>query len=73
MQTVAQLRVVTRRLERWDECFVDLLVKHTLRDAGDAAGYRRKLFRLMGKDKYISPQQAVELNLIDGIQEVGSL
>ncbi len=73
MQTVAQLRVVTRRLERWDECFVDLLVRHTMKDVGDVAGYRRKLFRLMGKDKYISPQQAVELNLIDGIQEVGSL
>jgi len=73
MQTVAQLKVVTRRLERWDQCFVDLLVKHTFQDAGDTSGYRKKLFRLFSKDKYISPQQAVELHLIDRIQEAGSL
>ncbi len=73
MQTVAQLRVTTRRLARWDTCFVDLLAEHTFKEGSDTAGYRKKLFRLFSKEKYISPQQAVELNLIDRIQEAGTL
>jgi hypothetical protein len=36
-QTVAQLRVVKRRLEGWDHWFVDLLTEHTSRSAGDDA------------------------------------
>jgi ATP-dependent protease ClpP protease subunit len=73
LQTVAQLRVTTRRLARWDQCFVDLLVKHMFQDAGDTAGYRKKLFRLFAKEKYISPEQAVEMKLIDRVQEAGTL
>jgi ATP-dependent protease ClpP protease subunit len=73
MQTVAQLRVTTRRLARWDTCFVDLLAEHTLKGGSDTAGYRKKLFRLFSKEKYISPEQAVELNLIDRIGEAGTL
>jgi hypothetical protein len=30
-QTVAQLRVATRRLEQWDDCFMDMLVKYECR------------------------------------------
>lgn len=75
MQTVAQLRSATRRLEHWDKCFVDLLVKHTLQsnDATDAASYRKKLSRLIRQERYITPQQAVELKLIDRVQEAGAL
>jgi ATP-dependent protease ClpP protease subunit len=79
MQTVAQLRVATRRLEHWDHCFVDLLVEHTLacgtlqsRDGAEAASYRKKLSRLMRKEKFITPEQALELKLIDRIQESGT-
>jgi ATP-dependent Clp protease, protease subunit len=71
--TVAQLRVVTRRLERWDHWFVDLLAEHTLQDAGDAVSYRRKVSRLMRQERFISPQQALELKLIDRICETESL
>jgi len=76
-QTVAQMRVATRMLAHWDHRFVDLLVEHTLaEDAADAAGrlaYHRKLSRLMRKEKYISPEQAMEFKLIDRICEAGTL
>ena len=71
--TVAQLRVVTRRLERWDHWFVDLLAEHTGQDAGDAVNYRRRVARLMRQERFISPQQALELKLIDRICETESL
>jgi ATP-dependent Clp protease, protease subunit len=72
VQTVAQLRVTTRRLARWDTVFVDLLAEHTLASAADRVAYRRKLSRLMTREKYISPQQAVEMKLIDRVQEAGT-
>jgi ATP-dependent protease ClpP protease subunit len=74
-QTVTQLRAVTRSLERWDQCFVDLLAEHTLQrgDAAERTAYRKRLSRLMRKEQYLSAQEAVELKLIDGIQEAGAL
>jgi ATP-dependent protease ClpP protease subunit len=74
-QTVAQLRVMTRKLEHWDHCFVDLLVEHTLQLKGtaDAVIFRKRLSRLMRQEKYITPVQAVEMKLIDRIQEAGTL
>jgi ATP-dependent Clp protease, protease subunit len=69
--TVAQLRMVTRRLERWDHWFVDLLAEHTLPD--DAASYRRKVARLMRQERFISPEQALELKLIDRICEAEAM
>ena len=73
MQNVAQLRAATRRLERWDQLFVDLLVEHTLAcdtlppsDAGRAA-YRKKLQRLFRQERFITPEQAMELRLIDKV------
>jgi ATP-dependent protease ClpP protease subunit len=71
--TVAQLRVVTRRLERWDHWFVDLLAEHTLKETDDAANYRRRLTRLMRQEKFISPEQALEFKLIDRICEADAL
>jgi len=73
MQSVTQLRAVTRRLERWDHLFVDLLVEHMVTDAAEAGAYRKKLARLMRRDCYITPQVAVELKLIDRVQEVGTV
>lgn len=67
--TVAQLRVVTKRLARWDQCFIDLLAEHTFSAPAEAASYRKRLSQLIRKDKYLSAQQAVEMKLIDGIQE----
>jgi len=66
-ETVAQLRVITRRLEYWDQCFVDLLAEHTLASK-DSTSYRRKLLRLMRKETFITPEQAVELKLIDRVE-----
>jgi ATP-dependent Clp protease protease subunit len=73
LQTVAQLRVTTRRLARWDTCFVDLLAEHTLASAAERGAYRKQLSRLMAREKYISAQQAVEMKLIDRVQEAGTL
>jgi ATP-dependent protease ClpP protease subunit len=71
-QTATQLLVVKRRLERWDHWFVDLLTEHTLRRGeGDSVLYRRKIARLMRQEKFISPEQAVELKLIDRVSEAG--
>jgi ATP-dependent Clp protease, protease subunit len=71
-QTVADLRVVKRRLENWDKWFVDMLSEHTKLGPGDVLPYRRKIARLMHRDKFISPEQAVELKLIDRVCEVAA-
>ena len=69
MHTVTQLRVATRSLEHWDKRFVDLLVGHTLqtKDVSETAVYRRKLARLMRRDRVISPEQARDMRLIDRV------
>ena len=69
IHTVAQLRRATRSLEDCDRYFVDLLIEHTC-DTADSTGvsaYRRKLTRLMRRDRYISPEQAHALRLIDRV------
>src|SRR5579863_7336018 len=69
MHTVAQLRVATRSLELWDRRFVDLLVEHTLqtKDVAECTAWRRKLSRLMRRDRVISPEQARDMKLIDRV------
>jgi ATP-dependent Clp protease protease subunit len=71
--TAAQLSAVKRRLERWDHWFVDMLVEHTQHGGDDAVSYRRKVTRLLHRDKFISPEQAMELKLIDRVCEAGAL
>jgi ATP-dependent protease ClpP protease subunit len=71
-QTVSQLRASSRKLERWDKCFLDLLVEHVQPGRGEVNGsaqaaYRRKLQRLFRQERYVSPQQAIELQLIDKV------
>src|SRR5262249_21951819 len=66
--TAAQLHVVKRRLEGWDKWFVDLLSEHT--GGSDGVSYRRKILRLLHQDKFISPEEALQLKLIDRVCEV---
>lgn len=67
--TVASLRVATKRLERWDKLFVDLLAEHTLGSNAnvEAELFRARVKRLMRREKFISAEQARELKLIDGV------
>jgi len=67
--TVAQLKVVTRKLESWDRMFVDLLAEHSLAGANgaEAAQFRTKLRRLMRKEKFIAPEVAREMQLLDRV------
>jgi ATP-dependent protease ClpP protease subunit len=71
--TAAQLSAVKRRLERWDHWFVDMLAEHTKHGGGDAVSYRRKVTRLLHQERFISPEQAMELKLIDRVCEAGAL
>jgi ATP-dependent protease ClpP protease subunit len=73
MQTAAQLRIATRRLVHWDQSFVDLLAEHTVKNSLEATHFRKTLMRLMRQEKVISPEQALEMKLIDRICEAGSL
>jgi ATP-dependent protease ClpP protease subunit len=71
-QTVSQLRASSRSLERWDKCFLDLLIEHVRplmrdADASQQASYRKKLQRLFRQERFISPSQAQELHLIDKV------
>ena len=67
--TVAQLKVVTRRLEHWDRMFVDLLAEHALPgcSGAEAVSFRAKLKRLMRRETFIAPELAREMKLIDRI------
>jgi ATP-dependent protease ClpP protease subunit len=67
--TVAQLKVVTRKLESWDRMFVDLLTEHSLsgRNGEDAAQFRARLRRLMRKERFIAPDVAQEMKLLDQV------
>ena len=67
--TVAQLRAVTRRLESWDRMFVDLLAGHSLSGASDVevSAFRTRLKRLMKKERFITPEVAREMHLLDEV------
>jgi len=65
--TVAQLRVATRKLEQWDDCFTDMLVEHVQKDAGKHPATRKRFRQLFRKERWISPKEALELGLIDSI------
>ena len=67
--TVAQLKVVTRKLESWDRMFVDLLAEHSLSGANgdEAAAFRMRLKRLMKREKFIAPEVARDMGLLDKV------
>jgi ATP-dependent protease ClpP protease subunit len=67
--TVAQLKVVTRKLESWDRMFVDLLAEHSLsgRNGEDGTQFRARLKRLMRKERFIAPEVAQEMKLLDKV------
>ena len=67
--TVAQLRAVTRKLESWDRMFVDLLAEHSLsgRNGEDAVWFRARLRRLMRKERFITPEVARDMKLLDKV------
>ena len=66
--TAAQLRVATRLLERWDKTFVDLLVEHIGSVGVEKTSYRKKLMRLFRQERFITPQEALNLFLIDRVE-----
>jgi ATP-dependent protease ClpP protease subunit len=66
--TAAQLRVATRLLERWDKTFVDLLVEHIASVGVEKTAYRKKLMRLFRQERFITPQEALNLFLIDRVE-----
>jgi ATP-dependent Clp protease protease subunit len=66
-QTVAQMRATTRRLGRWDGCFMDMLVKHVQKDAARQPATLKKLRQLFRKERWITPKEALEFGLIDHI------
>lgn len=67
MRTVSQLRVVSRALDRWDKAFLDELVRHVQRDAEKQPACRKKLRQLFRKERWIGPEEALELGLVDNI------
>jgi ATP-dependent Clp protease, protease subunit len=67
-QTGSQLRAATRRLERWDKYFVDLMAEHIAgADEEERALCRKKLKRLFGQEKFISAEEACQMKLIDSV------
>jgi ATP-dependent protease ClpP protease subunit len=72
-QTGSELKAATRRLERWDKYFVDLMAEHIASgDAGEQAACKKKLKRLFQQEKYITPEEACRLRLIDHVLERGA-
>jgi ATP-dependent Clp protease, protease subunit len=66
-QTVAQMRVATRRLGQWDDCFMDMLVVHIEKDKNKQPAARKKLRQLFRKERWITAEEALALGLIDSI------
>jgi ATP-dependent protease ClpP protease subunit len=65
VQTVSQLRMMSRNLEEWDGKFLDMLSEHACAAGKDRAAYRRMLKWLFQKEKFINAEQAKALSLID--------
>jgi len=70
-QTYTQLKATGKLLDQWDTKFLDLMAEHTqsVRKESDNASYRRKLKRFFLQEKFITAQQACELQLIDRVCE----
>jgi len=67
VQTVAQLRMMSRNLEEWDGKFLDLLSEHVCTSEKDRASYRRMLKRLFQKERFIDAEEAKTFGLIDKV------
>jgi ATP-dependent protease ClpP protease subunit len=66
--TGAQLRGTTRQLARWDKYFVDLMAEHIAgEDVRQQDECRETLKRLFRREKYITPEEACKMKLIDTV------
>ncbi len=69
-QTYTQLKATGKLLDQWDSKFLDLMTEHTQSARTvDNGTYRRKLKRFFLQEKYITAEQACELQLIDRVCE----
>ncbi len=67
VQTVSQLKMMSRHMEEWDGRFLDMLAEHVHTCPDERAAYRRRMKRLFKKEIFLDAQEAVALRLIDGV------
>jgi ATP-dependent protease ClpP protease subunit len=68
VQTGAQLRTVTRKLESWNKYFVDLMAEHISEEGSEREAYKRKLKKLFNQERFIGPEEACKMKLIDRVR-----
>lgn len=70
LQTYSSLRVHGKRLDDWDQKFLDMMAEHTSQIEGRVGNraYRTKLKQLFQQERFITAQQACEMYLIDHVR-----